>query len=97
VITFQPKKQPRAQELTPEEKERNRELSRERIIVEHHIRGVKRSRIVHDNLEESQRQLCRSGDGTGLWIASLQGQSTPEDRRLSQDGKWEITAGNLRC
>jgi hypothetical protein len=34
--------------LTPEEKEQNRELSSERVIVEHHIGGVKRSRIVHD-------------------------------------------------
>ena len=48
VITFQPKKKPRGYELTPEEKERNRELSSERVIVEHHIGGVKRSRIVHD-------------------------------------------------
>lgn len=48
VETFQPKKKPRGQELTPEEKERNQELSSERVIVEHHIGGVKRSRIVHD-------------------------------------------------
>jgi DDE superfamily endonuclease/Helix-turn-helix of DDE superfamily endonuclease len=48
VETFQPKKKPRGKELTPEEKERNQELSRERVIVEHHIGGVKRSRIVHD-------------------------------------------------
>ena len=48
VVTFQPKKKPRGKELTPAEKERNRELSSERVIVEHHIGGVKRSRIVHD-------------------------------------------------
>jgi hypothetical protein len=48
VETFQPKKKPRGKELTPEEKERNQELSSERVIVEHHIGGVKRSRIVHD-------------------------------------------------
>jgi len=48
AIAFQPKKKPRGYELTPEEKERNRELSSERVIVEHHIGGVKRSRIVHD-------------------------------------------------
>lgn len=48
VETFQPKKKPRGKELTSEEKERNQKLSRERVIVEHHIGGVKRSRIVHD-------------------------------------------------
>jgi hypothetical protein len=50
VETFQPKKKPRGQELTEQEKERNQELSSERVIVEHPIGGVKRSRIVHDTL-----------------------------------------------
>ncbi len=48
VITLQPKKKPKGKELTDEEKQRNRELSRERVIIEHHIWGVKRSRIVYD-------------------------------------------------
>lgn len=48
VITVQPKKKPKRKELTDQEKQRNRELSRERVIVEHHIGGVKRSRIVYD-------------------------------------------------
>jgi hypothetical protein len=48
MITFQPRKKPRGKELTDDEKKRNRELSSERVIVEHHIGGVKRSRIVHD-------------------------------------------------
>lgn len=48
VMTFQPKKKPRGKTLTEEEKKRNQELSSERVIVEHHIGGVKRSRIVHD-------------------------------------------------
>jgi hypothetical protein len=48
VITFQPKKKPKGKALTDEEKQRNRELSRERVMVEHPIGGVKRSRIVHD-------------------------------------------------
>lgn len=48
VMTFQPKKKPRGKELTDDEKEQNRKLSSERVIVEHHIGGVKRSRIVHD-------------------------------------------------
>jgi DDE superfamily endonuclease/Helix-turn-helix of DDE superfamily endonuclease len=48
VKTFQPKKKPKGKELTAEEKENNRQISSERIIIEHHIGGVKRSRIVHD-------------------------------------------------
>jgi hypothetical protein len=48
VTTFQPKKKPRGGELTPAQKERNREISSQRIAVEHHLGGVKRSRIVHD-------------------------------------------------
>jgi hypothetical protein len=50
VKTFQPKKKPKGRELTQEEQERNRVLSSERVIVEHHIGGVKRSRIVQDTL-----------------------------------------------
>ncbi|WP_434685449.1 transposase family protein [Pseudanabaena minima] len=45
---MQPKKKPRGGELTDAEKERNRQISKQRIVVEHHIVGVKRSRIVHD-------------------------------------------------
>jgi len=48
ITTLQPKKKPRGGELTDTEKERNREISKQRIVIEHHIGGVKRSRIVHD-------------------------------------------------
>lgn len=48
VIAFQPKKKPRGKELSESEKKRNRELASERVIIEHHIGGVKRSRIVYD-------------------------------------------------
>lgn len=48
IITFQPKKKPKGRELTESEKERNREIAKERIEIEHNIAGVKRSRIVHD-------------------------------------------------
>jgi len=48
VTTFQPKKKPRGGELTAAEKERNRDISSQRIPVEHHIGGIKRSHIVHD-------------------------------------------------
>lgn len=46
VTIMQPKKKPRLQELSEADKEGNRELSRERIEIEHHISGIKRSRIV---------------------------------------------------
>lgn len=43
-----PKKKPRGGELTPEEKERNKEISQQRIPVEHRIRRVKGVRILRD-------------------------------------------------
>jgi hypothetical protein len=50
VTIIQPKKKPRHGELSQLEKERNREISRERIEIEHQISGVKRSRIVSHRL-----------------------------------------------
>ena len=47
---FQPKKKPRGGERTDDEKEQNRAISRIRIRVEHAIDGVKRYRIVKDQL-----------------------------------------------
>jgi hypothetical protein len=41
VATLLPTKRPRGKELTPEQKEGNREVSRERISVEHSLGGVK--------------------------------------------------------
>jgi len=48
TTTYQPKKKPRAGELTPEEKVQNRAISSERIGVEHSIGGVKIYHIVRD-------------------------------------------------
>jgi hypothetical protein len=48
TTTYQPKKKPKGGELTPAEKERNREIARERIGVEHSIGGAKVFRIVRD-------------------------------------------------
>lgn len=48
VCTYQPKKKPRNQELSTEEKTENTMISSIRILVEHIIAGVKRCRIVHD-------------------------------------------------
>lgn len=57
VVTFQPKKKPRKQELTLLEKQRNREISRERIEIEHHIGGIKRCNIVVHPLSKPDRPL----------------------------------------
>lgn len=47
---FQPKKKPRGSELTADDKAQNRFISSIRIRVEHAIDGVKRYRIVKDQL-----------------------------------------------
>jgi len=48
VTTYQPMKKPKGKELTPEQRQTNKELSKERIGVEHSIGGIKVFRIVHD-------------------------------------------------
>jgi hypothetical protein len=48
TTTHQPKKKPRGGELTAEEKEKNKTISKERIGVEHSIGGAKVFRIVRD-------------------------------------------------
>lgn len=48
IETLQPVKKPRKGELTEEQKAGNREISRERIGVEHSIGGAKVSRIVRE-------------------------------------------------
>ena len=50
VIIKQPKKKPRGGQLTEEEKEENRELSRVRVVIEHLISGAKRLRIVKEEM-----------------------------------------------
>jgi len=50
VIICQPKKKPRGGELTQAEKEKNRELSRVRVVIEHLISGAKRLRIVKEEM-----------------------------------------------
>jgi hypothetical protein len=57
VTIRQPKKKPRGGELTTEEKEHNRQISRIRIRVEHAIGGVKRYRIVKDQLRNWKRDF----------------------------------------
>lgn len=48
VETVQPTKKPKGKELTAEQKQNNRDISKERITIEHSIGGVKIFRIVKD-------------------------------------------------
>lgn len=48
VSIIQPIKKPKGKELTPDEKERNRDISRVRVRMEHVISSIKRHRIVKD-------------------------------------------------
>lgn len=57
VITFQPQKKPRGKELTPEQKEENRLISRIRVVIEHIIAGVKRCRIVKDLFRNTKQMF----------------------------------------
>ena len=50
VIIKQPQKKPRGGELSKEEKQANRELSRVRVVIEHLISGAKRLRIVKEEM-----------------------------------------------
>ena len=50
VTIVQPQKKPRGGQLTPAEKATNRRISSIRIRIDHAIGGVKRYRIVKDNI-----------------------------------------------
>lgn len=52
--TLTPKKKPKGGELSEAEKEENRKISKERIVVEHSIRKVKSYRIVRDEYRLAQ-------------------------------------------
>jgi hypothetical protein len=57
VTIIQPKKKPRGQELTSDDKETNRLISKIRIRIEHAIGGVKRYRIVKDKLRNWKKDF----------------------------------------
>ncbi len=48
VKTLQPTRKPKGRDLSPDEKAANTAISRERILIEHTLGGVKVFRIVHD-------------------------------------------------
>ena len=60
INIIQPKKKPKGQERTLEEKELNREISSIRIRIEHAISGVKRYRIVKDKLRNWKKGFSDS-------------------------------------
>jgi hypothetical protein len=45
-----PKNKPKGKELNEEQKQQNMRKAAQRIIVEHAIRGIKKSRIVKDKI-----------------------------------------------
>ena len=62
ITSFQPQKTPRGGELIPVEKETNRRITSIRIRIEPAMSGVKRSRIVKDNIRLVQ---------DGIWDAVM--------------------------
>ncbi len=64
-----PHKKPKGKELTKEQKDENKQLSSERVIVEHSIGGLKRYRILSDRLRIKNRELYDDvlGICAGLW------------------------------
>jgi hypothetical protein len=54
VVTWQPKKKPKGQDLSVAEQALNRLLASLRIVVEHSLSGVKRCRIVKDVLRNTK-------------------------------------------
>ncbi len=70
---YLPHKKPKKKELTPEQKEENQLLARERIIVEHSIAGLKRYRILSDRLRLHDLDLYNQilGVCAGLWNFKL--------------------------
>jgi hypothetical protein len=50
VIIRMPRKKPKGKDLTEEQKQENREISRFRVLVEHAICGAKRCRIIKERL-----------------------------------------------
>ena len=73
VEILQPTKKPRGKELTQEQKDRNRNISKIRVRIEHVINGVKRYRIVKDKFRNwvrgraSKNRLFRPIFCCGKW------------------------------
>jgi len=61
-------------ELTPEQKEKNKEVSKERIYVEHAIGGMKRYRVLKNKGRTKSYELKNQviGNCAGLWNYKLE-------------------------
>ncbi len=65
VVVIQPMKKPRGRELTEEQKTANRQISRQRVVVEHAIGGVKIWRMVKEQI----RSWCHRLRDRVLYLA----------------------------
>jgi hypothetical protein len=60
ITIIMPTKKPKGKELTQEQKDKNKEISSKRVLIEHVIGGVKILRIVKDEIriyKETTRNL----------------------------------------
>ena len=98
VTTLQPKKKPKGGELTPQEKEANRRISRVRVRVEHSIAGVKVFRSVRD----IYRNFKAGFEDTLIYLTDGYGQF-PDDCTLPvlwgvpEDGLDKVLFPSGRC
>jgi len=70
-----PAKRSKNKKLTKEQKERNKEISQKRVIVEHSIGGLKRYKILTDRLRLKRFDFYDEivGVCAGLWNYKLKG------------------------
>lgn len=62
---YRPMKKPKGRDLTAEEKQKNKEISKKRILIEHAIGSIKTFRIVKDtfrnwsdNIRDDVMEIC---------------------------------------
>ena len=70
-----PAKKSKNKKLTEKQKERNREISQQRVVVEHSIGGLKRYKILADRLRLKRFDFYNEIVGlcSGLWNYKLSG------------------------
>lgn len=76
------KKKPRKGELTADEKQRNRELSRTRVRVEHAIAGIKRSRSVKEVLRNTKDDFSDMAMTVACGLHNLRVDYRTQSRQL---------------
>ncbi len=70
-----PLKKPKGKELSEEQQSANKEISRERVVIEHSIGGMKRYRILADRVRMHDWNLFDTivGICAGLWNYTITG------------------------